>query len=177
MVITMARRWRAAVERALRALQHFDLLDVDQVLVELGGLGLGHAVDHHHRHRGLAVARLGDAADDDERGAGVLGLHVTFGVDWMKSRGRSTPLFSKSRAVKAVTWAGTFCSVSSRARAVTITSPTSVAVAAPAGVTGWAWARVAPAPRAIALAAANRRSLAMSVVFMWTVPQDYFFTV
>jgi len=39
---------------------------------------------------------------------------VTFGVDWMKSRGRSMPLSSIVWAVKAVTCAGTFCSVSDR---------------------------------------------------------------
>ncbi len=63
----------APVEGALRSLQHLDLLDVVQLLVELRGIRLQHAV-HLHGDRRLAVARLGDAADDDEGVARVLGL-------------------------------------------------------------------------------------------------------
>ena len=61
----------ASVHRALRSFQHFDLLDVEQLLVELRGIGFEHAVDQH-RHRRLAVARLRDAAHHDEGVAGVL---------------------------------------------------------------------------------------------------------
>ncbi len=64
----------APVERALRALHHLDLGDVEQFLIELRGLGLGHAIDDH-RHRRLGVPGLGDAADHHEGGADVLGLH------------------------------------------------------------------------------------------------------
>ena len=64
----------ASVEGALGALQHLDALDVEQLLVELRGVGHQHAVDQH-RHRGLAVARLGDASHDDEGRTLVLGLH------------------------------------------------------------------------------------------------------
>jgi hypothetical protein len=44
----------AAVEAALRALEHLDLLDVEQVLVELRRIDLLHPVDDH-RHRGLEL--------------------------------------------------------------------------------------------------------------------------
>ena len=53
--------------------KHLDLLDVEQFLVELVGIGLQHAIDQHG-DRGLAVARLRDAADGDEGVADVLRL-------------------------------------------------------------------------------------------------------
>src|SRR5690606_19206840 len=61
----------APVEPPLRALEHLDLLDVEQVLVELRRIDLLYAVDDD-RDRGFGVARLGDAANDDERVARVL---------------------------------------------------------------------------------------------------------
>jgi hypothetical protein len=64
----------AAVEGALRSFQDLDLLDVVELLVELRGVRLQHAV-HLHGDRGLAVPCLGDAADDDEGVARVLGLY------------------------------------------------------------------------------------------------------
>ena len=63
----------AAVQGALRTLEHLDLLDVVQFLIELVRIGLQHAVDQHG-DRGLAVARLRDAADGDEGVADVLHL-------------------------------------------------------------------------------------------------------
>ena len=56
---------RPAIERALRPLQDLDLPDVVQFLVEFVWIGLHDAIDQHG-DRGLAVARLRDAADGDE---------------------------------------------------------------------------------------------------------------
>ena len=77
----------AAVEGALRPFQNLDLLDVVQLLVELGGIGLQHAV-HLHGDRGLAVSCLRDAADDDEGVARVLRLHQRHVRDHLDEIGR-----------------------------------------------------------------------------------------
>ena len=61
----------SAIEAALRTLQDFDLLDVEQFLVELRRIDLLHAIDNH-RDRWFGVARLGNAANDDEGIAGIL---------------------------------------------------------------------------------------------------------
>jgi len=63
----------APVQRALGALQHFDLPNVEELLVELVGIGLEHPVDQHGNRR-LAVSRLRNAADGDEGVADVLRL-------------------------------------------------------------------------------------------------------
>ncbi len=63
----------APVKRALRPLQHFDVFDIEELLVEGGRVRHRHPIDQHG-HRGLAVASLRDAADRDERGPLILGL-------------------------------------------------------------------------------------------------------
>jgi hypothetical protein len=65
----------AAVERALRALQHLDLRDARELLVERVRVGLQHAVDHE-REVGLGVAARVDAADADLQVAGFGRLHL-----------------------------------------------------------------------------------------------------
>jgi len=64
----------AAVKSALRALEHLDLLDVVELLVELRRVRHEHAIDDD-RNGHVAVACLRDAANGDERVAGILGLH------------------------------------------------------------------------------------------------------
>ena len=65
----------AAIERALRALQHFDLRDVAQLLVERIGVRLQHPVDDQ-REIGLGVAARVDAANHDLQVAGFGRLHL-----------------------------------------------------------------------------------------------------
>src|SRR5690606_1121319 len=55
----------APVYGALSALQHLDLLDVEELLRELRGIRHQHAVDQHGGRR-LAVTRLRDAPNRDE---------------------------------------------------------------------------------------------------------------
>ncbi len=64
----------AAVECSLRALEHFDLLDIVQLCGELLRIGLLDAVYDHGNGR-LTVARLGDSAQRNEGIADVLRLH------------------------------------------------------------------------------------------------------
>ncbi len=103
---------------------------------------------------------------------------VTFGVDWMKSRGDSIPLASIVWAVKAVTWAGTFCSCSERWRAVTMTSPVpeSAALAsAPAvavGVSASAGVAAASARAAAPVVASSRARARISMVISIVSPCD-----
>ena len=59
-----AGRCVAAVQRALRAFQYFDLAQGALILVELGGVGLENAVDDQ-RHRAFGIARAVDAANVD----------------------------------------------------------------------------------------------------------------
>ncbi len=65
----------APVERALRPLQHLDLRDVVEFLVQRVRVGLQHAVDHQREIR-LGVAAGVDAADHDLQVAGLGGLHL-----------------------------------------------------------------------------------------------------
>jgi hypothetical protein len=65
----------AAVQRALGALQDFDLGDARQLLVERIGVGLQHPV-HDQREVGLGVAGRIDAADADLHVARLRGLHL-----------------------------------------------------------------------------------------------------
>ena len=62
------------IERALRPLQHLDLLNVQERLVELVGACLEHPVDGN-RHRRLVVADLGDAPYGQGGRAGGLRRH------------------------------------------------------------------------------------------------------
>src|SRR5690606_17862507 len=61
----------AAVERALRALQNFDALDVEQVLVELIWAHLKDVVDHYGNGR-FPVPHLRNPADGEEGAADIL---------------------------------------------------------------------------------------------------------
>ena len=64
----------AAVQSALGTLQDFNLLQVQQRLVELVGTRLQHPV-HGNRHRRLIISDLSNAPDRQECGPGILCLH------------------------------------------------------------------------------------------------------
>ena len=73
----------ATIQRALRALEHLDPLDVEQVHPELLLVILRHAVDHH-RHRRIGIVDLGDPAQHDEGipiGEGIIEGHIRGQVD------------------------------------------------------------------------------------------------
>src|SRR6185437_2068336 len=78
----------ASVERALRSLDDFDLLDVEQFLIELRWLGHWYAVDHDRGGR-LAVAGLADTTHDDEACARILRRnegHIRHGAEEIGGR-------------------------------------------------------------------------------------------
>jgi len=61
------------IQGALGPFEHFDVLDIGQLLIELVGIRFQYAIDQHC-NGWLAVARLGDAANRDEGIANVLRL-------------------------------------------------------------------------------------------------------
>ena len=65
----------ATVERALRSLQHFDLRNVVEFLVQRVRVGLQHAIDDE-RKVSLSVATRVDAADRDLKVTGFRRLHL-----------------------------------------------------------------------------------------------------
>ena len=67
----------ATIKTALPPLKHFDLLNIEQVLIELRRVYLLYAINNDC-DRGLGIAGLCDPADDDEGVTRVLGFNQVY---------------------------------------------------------------------------------------------------